>query len=444
MEKNKYEKKYVSPANEVIEGELDKFKDLKLGFMTHFGMFNQGSMIESWMLSDEVERNRWSQWGIDWLDIESVKKQYWNLNKSFNPVRFDPDRWASFVARNGFKYAILPTKHHDGFCMWDTKYTDYKTTNNDCPYSVNKNADVFGALVKSFQNQSIKTGAYFSSADWHHEDFWPKQYKESGNTKKFAGYDVLKEKEKWQRFCKFTSNQMIEVATKYDNIDIMWIDGGWHRKDIGEDLKIEETMDKARIENETIIFVERHNPGRAENYVTPEQTIPEMYVDVPWEACISLPGGFSYSYEQEHKDPYHVASIFIEILCKGGNLLLNISPQPDGRLPYKAMYQIEQFGKWVAENEKAIFNTRPIAPYWQNNCGLVENKEGTKYLFVKTVKEELIIHKYVYVNIDYDFTQIKYKGEEVVFKDMGNRIRITMPEKYIDSILPLGLVFEVK
>ncbi len=443
MKKNKYEESYVIPDDEKIVAKLQTFKDLKLGMMMNFGIYSQASIIESWILSDEKETNRWSQWDVDWTDIETAKKQYWQLYKSFNPMRFDPVAWANFVARNKFQYVISPAKHHDGFCMWDTKYTDFKATNPKCAFSSNKNSDLFGALISAYQAKGIITGAYFSSADWHHEDYWSEEYKKSADTSKEVSYDVQNEPHRWQRFCEFTKNQMIEVATQYDNIDIMWIDGCWHRKDRGEDLQIYETMNEIRKTNETVLFVERHNPGQTENYVTPEQYIPDTYVDVPWEACISLPASFSYRFEEVNKDAYHLTSMFIEVLSKGGNLLLNLTPQPDGRLSYKAIHVVEQFGIWVAENEHAIFNTRPIAPYWQNNCGLVENKDGTKYLFMKAEKEELIIHKYVYFKIDYDFAQIKYKGEEVVFKDMGNRIRITMPEKYVDSILPLSLVFEI-
>lgn len=444
VHKSKREEEYVWTTDEKILKKLEEFQDMKLGFMTHFGTYNQIGCVESWPLSDEKLRNRWSQWGIDWTDIESFKKQYWDLNISFNPTRFEPQRWANFLARNGFKYSLLPTKHHDGFCMWNTNETDYKTTSENCPFAISEYADVFGSLVKEQQKLGIMTGAYFSKADWHHEDFWPEEFKVSGNTHKHPGYDARENPEKWDNFRKFTKRQMVEIIRDYEGVDIMWIDGGWLRDDHGENLNMDEITDTLREYNPNLLMVNRLGGGYSEDYITPEQTIPHHYMAVPWESCISLGGGFSYHFEDTYMKATQLTKMFVEILCKGGNLALNIAPQPDGRLPNKAMAQVEQFGKWLNENDKAIFATRPIAPYWNGNCGLTRDKVGSKYLFVLWDQDDLVVPKYVYFNIDYKISEVYYKDEPAKIKYMGNRYRITMPDCYVDSLLPLCFVFEVK
>ncbi len=444
VHKNKTEEEYIYPQDPIILAELEDFKDMKLGFMTHLGLYNQMGIIESWALSDEKERGSWSQWGIDWTDIETFKQQYFDMNKSFNPMRFDPVRWKNFIVRNGFKYAVLPTKHHDGFCLWDTKYTNYKSTDVQCPFSEHKYSDIFGTLVNELNKEEIKIGAYFSKADWHHESYWSEEYKKSGNTQKHPGYDPVEKPEMWEDFCQFTKNQMMEIVENYDNIDIMWLDGGWLSKEFGEDLKIEETMHLLREINPNIIVVDRMCGGEAENYVTPEQKIPPTYMSVPWESCITISGGFNYSYEERYKSAEKVAKIFVEILCKGGNLSLNLSPQPDGRFANEAIHQIERFGQWVNHNAHAIYGTRPIAPYWNQTCGIVQAKDGKKYLFVLWDEQDLITPKYVYFNIDYQITKAKYEGKDAEVKYMGNRYRITIPESEVDTELPLSLVFEIE
>lgn len=437
--------KYIKPTEEEVLKRLEEFQDKKLGFMTHFGIFNQLGIVESWALSDELKEDRWSQSGIDWHDdIEEFKEEYWHLNESFNPARLDPERFANVITSFGFKYVLMPTKHHDGFCMWDTKYSDYKVTNEDCPFSTNKNADIFGKLTKAFQDNGVMTGAYFSKADWNSEYYWPESFKKSGATHRNVGYDVFERPELWEKFVQFTENQMLEIVRNYGPIDIMWLDGGQVVPQNNQDIRLSEIVEKMRKVNPGLLVCDRTCGGPNENYITPEQAIPDHYIPVPWESCITLGYPFAYSFDDKYKSAKEVAEIFVNVLCKGGNLALNVAPQPNGKLPQEALCILTEFSDWVNENEYAIFGTRPVAPYFNGQDGLVADKQGNKYLFVRGNKEQLVVPKYLYTKFDYEIKELLYKNQHVVFEKIGSKYKIEMPKYEIDRKEPLYYVFEVK
>lgn len=150
---------YVCPTDPAVLQQLEWFRDQKLALMMHFGLYCQPGMVASWALSDKD--SDWSRHQVNWTDGETFKKQYFSLNRSFNPVRFQPEEWAQMAEDCGFRYLLLTTKHHDGFCLWDTKYTDYKTTAEDCPFHEHKNADIVKSMFDAFRAKGIGIGAYF-------------------------------------------------------------------------------------------------------------------------------------------------------------------------------------------------------------------------------------------------------------------------------------------
>lgn len=438
------EEQYVTPMQPEVIDKLEQFKDMKLGFMTHFGIYNQLALIESWPLSDELDQGRWSQGQVDWTDdMEVFKKQYWNLNRSFNPGSLDPERFANTIAGLGFKYTLLPTKHHDGFCMWDTKYSDYRVTHPDCPFSENEHSDIFGRLTEEFQKLGIMTGAYFSKVDWHCDDYWPESFKNSGATHRNVGYDVNIHPEKWEKFREFTKNQMLEIVSKYDPIDIMWLDGGQVNPRNNQDIRLSEICEEMRKINPGLIVCDRTIGGENENYITPEQNIPDYYLPIPWESCISLGGPFSFYYNDQYKSPSELTKIFVKILCRGGNLALNIAPQPNGKIPIPALLILSQFSDWVKANENAIYGTRPVAPYFNGRDGLVKDKEGNHYLFVGPAHNQFIVPKYLHTWFDVNFKTVSYLGQDIEFKRLGKKWRFVMPKNQVDRKEPLYYVFKV-
>lgn len=434
---------YQVPNEVEVQEKLEWFKDQKLGFMTHFGIFNQAGMVESWILSDEAEDGRWSQSGLDWDKVDAIKEQYTNLNKSFNPIRFEPDRWANFIANHSFKYVIMPSKHHDGFCMWDTKYTEYKTTSSDCPFSTHKHADILGSLLKEFREKNLGVGAYFSKADWNVESYWPAEYKKNSSHRN-VGYSIEENPELWNEFVEFTQGQLKEISLNYGSLDILWLDAGWvYPEKMSQDIKLEEVVAEIRQTTPDMLVCDRTCGGQMENYVTPEQSVPEHTLDIPWESCISLGPPFAYSYDDRYKSPTELAHLFIDILTRGGNLVINVAPQPNGQLPHRALRILSDFSNWVEENAEAIFATRPIGLNGNNNVAFTKAKDNRVFMFNK-MEEETNIPKFVHVPNN-NYTKIALlDGTELKFENYANEIRIYLPEKDIDSKAPYALVFEVE
>ena len=353
----------------IITNRIAEWQDLKFGFMMHWGMYSQWGVVESWSICNE-----------DWIDRGDAnyiqyKNDYQALNKTFNPVKFNPDEWAALAKEAGMKYVVFTTKHHDGFCMYDTKETTYSTVDASCPFSKNKKADITGEIVKAFRNQGFWTGLYFSKADWHHEDYWAEQW---ATPDRNVNYDPQKYPERWQRFSDFTYNQIKELTHNYGDIDILWLDGGWIRPEYSiddetrpwlgckcyiQDIDMPKIAAMARENNPDLIIVDRSVHGKYENYQTPEQQVPDTLLPFPWETCMSMGNSWSYVENDNYKTTNKIIHLLVDIVAKGGNYLLNVGPSPEGELPPTAVSRMHEIGKWMKINGNAIYKTRPIYPY---------------------------------------------------------------------------------
>lgn len=358
-------KSWFKPDDPLLLERLEWFQDQKLGIMMHWGPYSQLGVVESWALSDEDAS--WSRSEIDWeSDGEELKRQYFGLNRSFNPVRFEPHVWADLAVAGGFKYLIFTTKHHDGFCMWDTQTTDYRITGPDCPYRTFKYADVCSVLFDAFRARGLAIAAYFSKADWHSPFYWGPQ--KPGHSRRGPSFDPKAHPEIWDRFVRFTHEQIDELMTRYGRIDALWLDAGWVRREEGQDIRLDEAVKRARRTQPWLLAVDRTVGGPFENYVTPEQTVPDAPLFVPWESCITIGEAFSYRYGETCKPTREIVHLLLEIVAKGGNLALNIAPQPDGRLPKQAIERILELGKWLDTYGEGIYGTRICEPYFAENC----------------------------------------------------------------------------
>lgn len=375
------EEKYVAPTDPEVKKQLEWFMDQKLALMMHWGVYSQWGIVESWALSDEDAP--WSRECVDWdTDGETFKKDYFNLNKTFNPTRFEPEKWAKAAKDAGFRYLVFTTKHHDGFCMWDTKYTDYKITGKDCPYHENKNANVCKVLFDEMRKQGLGIAAYFSKADWHMSDYWCTDGERGTDTYRGPGYDVDKHPERWERFVEYTHNQVRELTSEYGKIDVLWFDAGWVCKENNEDIRLGELVDEVRKKQPWILSADRTVGGPYENYVTPEQCVPEKPLMIPWESCITMGTSFSFKYEDVYKSPREIACLLMDIVCKGGNLALNVGPQPDGRLPEGALKSMSGLGEWMRLYGEGIYGTRVCAPYYKDGVHFTAKKaENLVYAF---------------------------------------------------------------
>jgi len=377
---------YVRPDDPRIINRLEWFQDQKLALMMHWGIYSQAGMVESWALSDGD--SDWSRGCVDWdTDIQSFKKDYRDLYKSFNPIRFQPDKWAAAAKDGGFKYLIFTTKHHDGFCMWDTQHTQYKVTNPGCPFSGNKRADIVAHVFEAFRRQNIGIAAYFSKADWHVPSYWANDQLNGSFTSRGPSYVPAENPELWEKFVNFTHDQVMELVTEYGRLDILWFDAGWVCRQNGQDIRIEELIEKARRVQPWLLSADRTCGGMAENYITPEQSVPKHPLSVPWESCVSMGNGFAYSYDDTFKSTRTILRMLIDIVAKGGNLALNVAPQTDGRLPWPAYKRMAEMGAWLRKYGDAIYGTRICAPYTTNNGFAFTQKAREKKVFAFALNE---------------------------------------------------------
>jgi alpha-L-fucosidase len=375
------EEYYVCPEDPQILKRLEWFRDQKLALMMHWGIYSQIGLIESWAMSDSD--SDWSRRDVDWdVDAYSFRRQYRDLCRSFNPIRFEPEKWAEAAADGGFKYLIFTTKHHDGFCLWDTELTDYKVTSRDCPFSRNKRADIVSNVFEAFRREGLGIAAYFSKADWNVPFYWADGQFKSEFTSRGPSYVPAEQPELWEKFVNFTHDQVMELVTRYGRLDILWFDAGWVCRQNGQDIRIEELVEKARKVQPWLLSADRTCGGVCENYVTPEQSVPVKPLTVPWESCVSMGDGFAYSYDDNYKSTKRLLRLLIDIAAKGGNLALNVAPQPDGRLPKPALRRMAEMGAWLKKYGEAIYGTRVCAPYTSGEFAFTQKAgEGKVFAF---------------------------------------------------------------
>ena len=199
---------YVPETDTLVLKKLAGWQDLKLGLMMTWGPYSQWGVVESWSLCGEDEP--WCRRKGE--DYEKYRREYENLKSTFNPVRFDPARWAKEARQAGIRYVVAMAKHHDGFCMFDTKTTDYSVTDSGTPFSSNPRANVLKEILDAFRSQGFWTGIYFSKPDWHSEYYWWRYYPTPDRN---VNYDIRKHPDRWRKFVYYTHAQIGELMTGY-------------------------------------------------------------------------------------------------------------------------------------------------------------------------------------------------------------------------------------
>ena len=403
---------YFPDPDTAIQHRLEEWKDLKFGLLMHWGTYSQWGVVESWSICPEDLG--WATGGrkkdID-DDYNGYVKAYQNLQTTFNPVQFDPDKWAAAAKEAGMKYIVFTTKHHDGFCMFDSKYTDYKITDKKTPFSTNSRANVTKEIFGAFRKQNFWIGAYFSKPDWNSDYFWWKKFPVSDRN---ANYSVKKYPEQWKQFTDYTHNQINELVTDYGKLDILWLDGGWVRPktddEVKETLLAEEDgsrwarnpqsqdIDMPRLVKEVrakqpkLLVVDRAVPGPQQNYLTPEQEIPNEGLPYPWETCMTMATSWSYMPNDKYKPSNELIEKLVDIVSKGGNYLLNIGPGPNGELDADAYVRLKEIGAWMKVNGEAIYGTRMYKVFKEgDSIRYTQSKDGkTKFIFFFEFPKEVV------------------------------------------------------
>jgi alpha-L-fucosidase len=357
-------------TDSLVLKKLEWFQDQKFGLLMHWGIYSEWGIVESWSICPEDE---------DWTkrrgpyakDYHSYVTAYENLKTTFNPVKFDPSSWAKAAKVAGMKYVVFTTKHHDGFCMFDTRETDYKVTDSLCPFSRNPRANIAGEIFGAFRRQGFGIGAYFSKADWHCPDYWWPYFPPFDRN---VNYDIKRYPERWEAFKKFTFNQIKELMSGYGKVDILWLDGGWvqpmtatsprwGKNPTDQNIDMPGIASMARSLQPGLIIVDRAVEGRYQNCRTPEQEVPDTALNYVWETCMTMATSWSYVPNDEYKPTSKLIHMLVDIVAKGGNLLLNIGPDPEGNLPTVALERLKELGDWMKVNGDAIYYSRAIAPY---------------------------------------------------------------------------------
>lgn len=361
--------------SDALKQKLEWFKDQKIGVIFHWGLYASAGIVESWQLSEEDDWARKKPWRSD---LETLRNDYWALNKSFDPTDFDPDNWASEAKKAGFKYMLFTTKHHDGFNMYDTKFSDYKVTNSTCPYSKNPQADLFGAVAKAFRKEGLSVGAYYSKADWHSPFYWVPGEKPKG---RYASYDPLENPTMWAKFNQFVENQLTEICQNYGPLDILWLDGGWVNSMNNEYLAMESIVPKLRETQPDLLVVDRTIGGEFENYVTPERKVPEIVPVKAWESNVPLAKNWGYVPNDQYKPFSEILKTVIQVVALGGNIILGVGPKPDGTLPEEAQSIMHSLGEWFTIYGEGIYETRPHMISSMNEWYFTK-KENTLFAFL--------------------------------------------------------------
>ncbi len=398
------EKAYYPDPYPAIQQRLEEWQDLKFGLLMHWGPYSQWGVVESWSICPEDVG-----WAIDaWkkgvaTEYNDYVKKYEALKNTFNPTKFAPEKWAAAAKEAGMKYMVFTTKHHDGFSMFDTKYTDYKITDKGTPFYSNPRSNIAKEVFSAFRQENFWIGAYFSKPDWHADSYWWKRFPVSDRN---PNYSIRKHPEQWKKFVEFTHNQIDELMTDYGTVDILWLDGGWVRKKTDEEIKTElleiydnsrvarnpqsqdinmaEIVRKSRLKQPKLIVVDRAVPGEHQNYLTPEQHIPETGLPYPWETCMTMAGSWSYKPNDKYKPTNELVEKLVDVVSKGGNFLLNIGPDPNGELDADAYDRLKGMGDWIKVNGEGIYSSRMNKAFNEGeNIRFTKSKDGnTQYIFI--------------------------------------------------------------
>ncbi|MDR1540288.1 MAG: alpha-L-fucosidase [Clostridiales bacterium] len=332
-----------------MASKTDWFTESRFGMFIHWGLYAIPARGE-WVRS--VER----------ISVERYRQFF----EEFNPESYDPRKWAKAAKNAGMKYAILTAKHHDGFCLFDSALTSYKSTNTPC------GRDLVREYLEAFRAEGLKAGLYYSLLDWHHEDY--PHYGDANHpmrdNESFKGVS-----HNFSRYLDYMHGQVEELCTNYGRLDLLWFDFSYGSL-CGEAWKATELVRMIRRHQPNVLIDNRlevsgsgfgslatKKPSEySGDFVSPEQIIPPKGIcredgePIIWEACVTMNNHWGYCQMDKHFKPADmIVKKLVECVSKGGNLLLNVGPDAKGNIPDESLAILDSVGCWMSKNSGSVY-----------------------------------------------------------------------------------------
>jgi alpha-L-fucosidase len=411
------------------ETDAQKTQRLKWWTDARFGMFIH------WGLYASPARHEWVK-NRERLTNEQYQK-YFDI---FNPDLYNPKEWARRAKEAGMKYVVLTAKHHEGFCLWDSKYTDYKATNT--PFG----RDIIKEYVEAFRAEGLKVGFYYSLLDWHHPDYTIDRYHPQRQESDSA-YERMNKGRDMSKYREYIKNQVRELLTNYGPISIIWFDFSFPGKNGKgrDDWDSENLLKLARSLQPGIIVDDRLDLKDVEggwDFTTPEQVKVTKWPEyngkkIPWETCQTFSGSWGYYRDETSwKSPAQLLELLIESVSKGGNLLLNVGPTARGVFDYRAQERLKAMGDWMDYNSRSIYNcTEAPVEFTPPANTLLTYNPSTKRLYVHLLAYPMgrltltnMADKVKYIQFLHDASEIIYtEGRGEASNDLSLQLPILKP-----------------
>lgn len=405
---------------------MSSYKTKKTPGNTTWFEHDRFGMFIHWGLYSMAARHEWIK------NMECISEEHYDLYfKHFNPDLYDPKAWARCAKAAGMKYAVLTTKHHEGFCMFDSKYTDYKCTNTPA------GRDLVKEYVDAFRSEGIRIGFYYSLIDWHHPDFTIDRLHPRRND---PDAQKLNEGRDMKRYAKYMRDQVTELLTNYGKIDILWFDFSypdedsqpiWKKGKGKDDWEAEELIKTARSIQPEIIIDNRTTIEQ--DLWTPEQYQPMEWIRhkdtnelVTWEACQTFSGSWGYHRDEATwKSPRMLIDMLINTVCIGGNLLMNVGPTSRGYFDYRAEKALSAYADWMKYNSRSIYGCTMAEPEFTEprGCRLTQSEDGSR----------LYIHLMEYPFGDVKMDNLADKIEYAQFLHDGSEVLFTTKKAYMND-----------
>ncbi|MBM4104318.1 MAG: alpha-L-fucosidase [Planctomycetes bacterium] len=329
-------------ASKVDADALRHWQDLRFGMFIHWGPVS--------LTGEEIGWSRGKQTPIE---------EYDRLYKRFNPEKFNADQWVRAAKAAGMKYIVLTTKHHDGFCLWDTRQTDYNIMNS--PFK----RDVVKELAAACKKQGIEFGTYYSTCDWHHPDF----------PLTSPGGKVQREQSNLDRYTDYLKAQVKELLTNYGPLITLWFDVP-QKFNAQRGQKV---IDMCRSIQPTIVINNR--TGAKGDFDTPEQKVGGFNRQRPWETCMTICQQWAWKPDDKMKSEKECIQMLLSIIGGDGNLLFNVGPMPDGQIEPRQVERLKEMGQWIGKYSDAIYGTRG-GPFKPGKWGASTCKDKKVFLFI--------------------------------------------------------------